>query len=48
LRDGDFISGFRDKGRLAVLLEMIPVRVAMNPGAPLLGAARVASELLRV
>ena len=48
LRDGEFIAAFRDKGRLAALLEIIPVRVAMNPGAPLLGAARVATELPRV
>ena len=48
LRDGEFMSAVRDKGRLASLLDIIPVRVAMNPGAPLLGAARVATELLRV
>ena len=48
LQDGRFISAFRDKGRLAALLDLIPVRVAVNPGAPLLGAARVATALLRV
>jgi glucokinase len=48
LREGDFVSAFRNKGRLAALLDSIAIRVAMNPSAPLLGAARVASELLRV
>ena len=48
LRDGAFLSAFRDKGRLAALMDRIPLRVAMNPSAPLLGAARIASDLLRV
>ena len=46
LREGAFTSAFRDKGRLTPLLELIPVRVAVNPRAPLLGAAHVATELL--
>ena len=46
LRQGAFLSAFRDKGRLAPLMETIPVKVALNPKAPLLGAARVAAELL--
>jgi hypothetical protein len=28
------------------LMETIPIRVALNPRAPLLGAAKVAAELL--
>lgn len=47
LRKGGFIAAFRDKGRLTPLMDTIPVRVALNPRAPLLGAARVAAELLR-
>lgn len=42
---GAFVTAFRDKGRLAALMETMPIRVALNPRAPLLGAARVASEL---
>jgi len=45
-QDGGFVSAFRDKGRLAGLMEGIPVHVALNPKAPLLGAARVAASLL--
>jgi len=47
LRAGEFIAAFRDKGRLASLMETIPVRVALNPRMPLLGAARVARSMLR-
>jgi glucokinase len=42
LTDGAFVAAFRDKGRLAALMESIPITVALNPRAPLLGAARVA------
>ena len=45
LTDGGFIAAFRDKGRLAGLMDAMPVRVALNPRAPLLGAAQVASTL---
>jgi glucokinase len=41
LSDGSFIMAFRDKGRFAPLMESIPVRLALNPRAPLLGAALV-------
>ena len=47
LREGGFIAAFRDKGRLTPLMNTIPVRVAVTPRAPLLGAARVAADLLR-
>jgi glucokinase len=47
LREPGFIAAFRDKGRLTPLMETISVRVAVNPRAPLLGAARVAADLLR-
>lgn len=43
LSDGSFIQAFRDKGRFAPLMESIPVRLALNPRAPLLGAALVAT-----
>ncbi|HEY2995897.1 MAG TPA: glucokinase [Methylomirabilota bacterium] len=40
------MAAFRDKGRLAALMEAMPIHVALNPRAPLLGAAQVACELL--
>ncbi len=43
LSDGRFIAAFRDKGRFAGLMESIPVHLALNPRAPLLGAALVAT-----
>lgn len=46
LSDGTFVSAFRDKGRLASLMEAIPIHVALNPKTALLGAARVARSLL--
>lgn len=45
LLDGGFIGAFRDKGRFAPLMESIPVYLALNPRAPLLGAALVAAEM---
>jgi glucokinase len=46
LLEGGFMAAFRDKGRLTPLMATIPVRVARNPRLPLLGAARVAADLL--
>jgi glucokinase len=46
LTDGAFMDAFCDKGRLAPLMRSIPVHVVMEPRAPLLGAAKVASDLL--
>jgi len=46
LSDSTFIDAFRDKGRLAPLMRSVPVHVVMEPRAPLLGAAKVASDLL--
>lgn len=43
LSDGRFVAAFRDKGRFAGLMESIPVHLALNPRAPLLGAALVAA-----
>ncbi|MBI4636431.1 MAG: glucokinase [Candidatus Rokubacteria bacterium] len=40
-----FVRAFRDKGRFATLMSRIPVHVALDPAAPLLGAAGVARDL---
>jgi glucokinase len=45
LEDGTFAAAFRDKGRFAELMASIPVRLALEPRAALLGAARVAQGL---
>jgi glucokinase len=45
LAAGGFVAAFRDKGRLAPVLDAMPIRVALNPRAPLLGAAQVAATL---
>lgn len=39
LRDGTLIAAFNDKGRFANLTSTLPVRVALNPRAPLIGAS---------
>jgi glucokinase len=41
-----FVTAFRDKGRLATLMEAMPIRVALDPRAPLRGAAGVAFTLV--
>jgi glucokinase len=46
LRGGAFIEAFTAKGRFADLLRTIPVHVALNPRAPLIGAAHYARRLL--
>ncbi|MBI1727632.1 MAG: glucokinase [Candidatus Rokubacteria bacterium] len=43
LADGRFTAAFRDKGRLDSLLSTVPVRLALDPRAPLWGAARLAA-----
>ena len=43
---GGFMTAFKDKGRLSPLMDAIPVQVALNPKAPLLGAAEVACQLV--
>src|SRR5262249_40094370 len=42
LQNGSFLRGFTYKGRFAELLQSIPVSVARNPRAPLIGAAHFA------
>ena len=46
LTDSTFIEAFREKGRLTPLMRALPVHVVIEPRAPLLGAAKVASDLL--
>ncbi len=45
LRHSRFMDAFADKGRFANLLRNLEVRVALEPRAPLLGAARYALRL---
>ncbi len=45
LQDGIFLRVFRDKGRLAGMLERVPVYVITNSQAPLVGAASCALTL---
>ena len=47
LGDGTFLTAFRDKARLAPLLEAIPIRVILNEKTGLYGAARYALQVLR-
>ena len=43
LREGGFMRAFVDKGRFRPLLERVPVRVILNDGTALMGAALCAS-----
>lgn len=43
LKEATFMKSFAAKGRMEKLLEAVPVRVIMNDGAALLGAARYAA-----
>jgi len=45
LQDGAFVRAFTDKGRLSDLMRSIEVKVALNPRAPLIGAAHYALRL---
>jgi len=47
LKQGAFVQGFTDKGRYRALMQSMPVKVALNPRAPLIGAAYCASQLLK-
>ena len=47
LQDGTFAHAFNDKGRFAELMRSIEVKVALNPRAPLIGAANYAFRLHR-
>jgi len=45
LASATFREAFCDKGRFSGLMASIPVRLALEPNAPLLGAARVAAAI---
>ena len=45
LKKGPFWKGFTDKGRFATLLKGLNVNVALNPRAPLIGAAHYAARI---
>ncbi len=45
LRKGDFVRAFTAKGRFRDLLDTFEVSVALNPRAPLLGAAHYAARI---
>lgn len=45
LKEGAFMRAFRNKGRMAPLLEAMPVRVIMNPKVGLIGAALMAERI---
>lgn len=47
LQEGAFMEAFSHKGRFTDKMREIPVRVALNPRAPLLGAAYYALRLAR-
>jgi len=47
LREPEFLRAFDDKGRVARLLESIPVRVILNDKTALIGAGRVALGIKR-
>jgi len=46
LKEPTFLDSFLSKGRMRPLLEAIPVRVIMNDTAALLGAGRVAAQMV--
>jgi glucokinase len=45
LQGGSFMRGFTDKGRFTGLMKSIEVSVALNPAAPLIGAAYYALKM---
>jgi glucokinase len=46
LQNGSFMRGFMNKGRFADLMKSMDVSVALNPRAPLIGAAHYALRLV--
>jgi glucokinase len=44
-RNGNFMRAFTDKGRFGNLMKSLPVFVALNPRAPLIGAAHYALHM---
>ena len=47
LAEGEFMRGFLDKGRMTDSIRDIPLRLSLNPEAPLLGAAHMAVRISR-
>jgi glucokinase len=47
LKEGEFMRAFKDKGRFADLLSMIPIKVILNENTALLGAAAYARKKSR-
>jgi glucokinase len=45
LKKGNFLRGFTSKGRFAPLMKSLDVNVALNPRAPLIGAAHYAAGM---
>jgi glucokinase len=45
LQSGSFLRGFTDKGRFSDLMKTMEVSVALNPAAPLIGAAYYALKM---
>jgi glucokinase len=45
LKKGHFLKGFTDKGRFSPLMKGLEVNVALNPRAPLIGAAHYAARI---
>lgn len=45
MQNGDFLAAFRDKGRVSVLLEQVPLSIVSNPLVGLIGAAISAARL---
>ena len=45
LRNGRFMEAFAEKGRMSGVLKTIEVSVALNPHAPLIGAAHFALNM---
>ena len=45
MKNGKFLEGFFSKGRFLGLMQSIPVQIALNPEAPLIGASNYAARL---
>ncbi len=45
LKEPAFLRAFNNKGRMSTLTASMPVRVVMNPGAGIIGAAIAAGRL---
>ncbi|MFI5303357.1 MAG: glucokinase [Nitrospiria bacterium] len=46
LKEGSFMKSFENKGRMALLMNQMPVHVILNKTAPLLGAAHFSAHFL--